>query len=693
MKPFESFRSINIEIENQFKDILNQTLDINNIPQKYFYWSTKYFEENFNFKYNQYDINDDLLDYIKVIGDSIFDNEGISLSVNKDSRVSKLLSITNYNKLFSDSEKNGQEQRYNYILEFVIWKVFETLGEESYNPNFALVSNDLYMEESARKKENIKSCISIQRRNFLATYIKYLTKQNISPFFYLKKTDQYGNKIKYKLYTDTQEGDKLLEELERLNAQGINNSSLEQKINSLYVLQNEVNLHFVFSIESKDNKEELRQLLEIMGLDKGVEKLYRGQANSTWKLDSSLTRNPKFVKNESKMYYDILSLKPDAFVNDNSVYERMITMQHFGMPTRLLDITRNPLIAIFFACNNLQCKNTDGVIFIFTPTYDKFINFEDERMNSLKYIFKDKEMNSIDDEVDNFIDNSWFFRGIAKNQRINNQCGDFIYVGKSSSNNQINSLISKVIIINSNTKKVLLEQLESLNIHGGSVYPDLTHMSNYIKEKKYYDNPNYNSSKSSQKSSFIYENDYSHLGRSIDNNLSQQIPIEVYLANIGNESNHLADTTGNNIFKDIPDTDKTPSTSDQICKMIESLDPDDNGYNIHVFKTLEKYIISDTHLVKYRRLLKLFIEEYNYFHPDNSSSFETLRNSLRRISRHEDLNYSSIMEYANDYMFLGKFNDTQLKQAIKGKGLSFSKRREYIQLISSMLKAIITKYD
>ena len=39
------------------------------------------------------------------------------------------------------------------------------------------------------------------------------------------------------------------------------------------------------------------------------------------------------------------------------------------------------------------------------------------------------------------------------------------------------------IIIDSKTKEVLIEQLASLNIHGGAVYPDLTHMSNYISEK------------------------------------------------------------------------------------------------------------------------------------------------------------------------------------------------------------------
>ena len=179
------------------------------------------------------------------------------------------------------------------------------------------------------------------------------------------------------------------------------------------------------------------------------------------------------------MYYDILSLKPDAFKNDPNVYDRLITMQHYGMPTRLLDVTRNPLVAIFFACNNLQSKDSDGVIFTFKPEKSKFLNFEDERLKKLKILY---DINS--NESDEFLSGIWFFKGIAKNQRINNQSGDFIFAGNGDEAKQeLHQLPKMSIIIDSKTKEVLIEQLASLNIHGGAVYPDLTHMSNYISEK------------------------------------------------------------------------------------------------------------------------------------------------------------------------------------------------------------------
>ena len=49
-------------------------------------------------------------------------------------------------------------------------------------------------------------------------------------------------------------------------------------------------------------------------------------------------------------------------------------MQHYGIPTRLIDVTTNPLVALYFACQGNPDK--DGVVFIFEENVEYDINDE-----------------------------------------------------------------------------------------------------------------------------------------------------------------------------------------------------------------------------------------------------------------------------------------------------------------------------
>ena len=45
--------------------------------------------------------------------------------------------------------------------------------------------------------------------------------------------------------------------------------------------------------------------------------------------------------------------------------KRLSKMQHFGMPTRMLDTTTTPLVALYFACESITEKASDGAVYAF----------------------------------------------------------------------------------------------------------------------------------------------------------------------------------------------------------------------------------------------------------------------------------------------------------------------------------------
>lgn len=453
------FNEIQENIDKAFEEFLVQMLRLNDDKLKYYYWSEDFFETVGNLSFQYFPLTLEQKEFANtIIGKKHFEDSEISFEVNKYSHRNDL-KINNIHKLFSANNKSGQQNRYEYLKEFVFWEV-------------------LQIGATVDEKQIPSKIVDIQKRNFLLTYVKYLVENTDKPTFEVLK--------QYKKYTLTNQGENLEKKLTELEEKGIDNSRLITKISQLYILrEDEQKIHFVFSRVGGEEKEELRELLDVMGR-KETGNLYRGQASSTWKLDSSLTREPKYLASEADMYYDILSLKPDAFENDHSIYERLITMQHFGMPTRLLDITRNPLVAIFFACNNLPEAKKDGIVFTFSTDKREILNFEDEKLKCLRKLYSKNNWNGDFDEktADEFLTKVCFIKGVAKNQRINNQSGDFVFVGNGDSiSKELRDLPCLSIIIDAPTKKVLLEQLESLNIHGGAVYPDLTHMSNYIRHK------------------------------------------------------------------------------------------------------------------------------------------------------------------------------------------------------------------
>lgn len=98
---------------------------------------------------------------------------------------------------------------------------------------------------------------------------------------------------------------------------------------------------------------------------------FRGQQNSNWELLSSLSRYlAAYIsdvcswKTREERSIRIFRRKAHTYLTNSTVLENdlrcLSLMQHHGAPTRLLDFTKSPFVAAFFA---LETATSDAAVF------------------------------------------------------------------------------------------------------------------------------------------------------------------------------------------------------------------------------------------------------------------------------------------------------------------------------------------
>ncbi len=271
---------------------------------------------------------------------------------------------------------------------------------------------------------------------------------------------------------------------------------------------------------------------------------YRGVSSSTHRIAPGIYRENE--QHEENYYFNEISVRcPEAFRSFGNL-EKLTYMQHYGCPTRLLDITSNPLVALYFAC--LGDEKEDGSVYIFAVDREEvryansnhiqmlsklaeFKKDEQERLRLLAYyhLFKKGKIRQQNDKTDveislvkrfpqdsqgKYVDplleryyhaikrnNGAFEREIVPfdllrpqfvqpnkdNPRILKQDGAFIVSGLDADDRESDMKIRKYLVaevaIAGKNKGELREQLERVGINQATLFPEVEKVADYLRKR------------------------------------------------------------------------------------------------------------------------------------------------------------------------------------------------------------------
>ena len=174
--------------------------------------------------------------------------------------------------------------------------------------------------------------------------------------------------------------------------------------------------------------------------------VYRGHADAEWSLESSLERligtawNAANAKKFEEYSYDEFRSRFHLYDSENrtpsSKLAWLATMQHYGVPTRLIDFTTSPYVALYFALEAYRpSSGADIAVFAldYSAAMDRSFQLLQEELPDFaetRLSHRNKQDVLFDSKVDpQARDVVWVTEPTELNKRLDRQSGCFVLSG------------------------------------------------------------------------------------------------------------------------------------------------------------------------------------------------------------------------------------------------------------------------
>lgn len=224
---------------------------------------------------------------------------------------------------------------------------------------------------------------------------------------------------------------------------------------------------------------------------------FRGQANADWGLTSTLERviGRKWSAENARRFesYSLQLFQSKYHIYSGSEHiptsklSWLSVMQHYGVPTRLIDFTTSPYIALYFALETYDpLSQSDFAVYAvdYTAVMEasiRHIGKVDSGFSETRVSINGKQDSVFDDVVDRYsYDIAWITEPKELNARIDRQSGTFLVSGNLEK--AIESVVNLPLYEDATILKIRIPArlyegvyvaLRKMSINSKSIYGDL----------------------------------------------------------------------------------------------------------------------------------------------------------------------------------------------------------------------------